>query len=73
MPGLAVTGAPGLAIGGTAAIASTAANVAAGGVKAYTSSTGYMVDETAKQIVNEITQFYGEHGWAALAPMASGN
>ncbi len=65
MPGFAVTGAPGLAVGGTAAIASTAANVAAGGVKAYTSSTGYLVDQTAKQIVDEVTQFYGENGWGA--------
>jgi hypothetical protein len=71
MPGLAVTGAPGLAVGGTAAVASTAANVAVGGVKAYTSSTGYMVDETAKQMVDQITQFYSAQGWAAPAPAAS--
>src|SRR5581483_8214027 len=71
MPGVAVTGAPGLAVGGTAAIASTAANVAVGGVKAYTSSTGHMVDETARQIVNEVAQFYGDHGWGPPAAAIS--
>lgn len=70
MPGFAVTGAPGLAVGGTAAVASTAANVAVGGVKAYTSSTGALVSDTSKQIVNQIAQFYGEQGWAPPAPPA---
>lgn len=71
MPGLAVTGAPGLAVGGTAAVASTAANVAVGGVKAYTSSTGALVSDTAKQIVDQVAQFYSEHGWVPPAPPAS--
>jgi hypothetical protein len=72
MPGVAVTGAPGLAVGGTAAIASTAANVAVGGAKAYTSSTGHMVDETARQIVNEVAQFYSDHGWGAPSTTSPG-
>src|SRR5579885_69958 len=72
MPGVAVTGAPGLAVGGTAAIASTAANVAVGGAKAYTSSTGQMVDETARQIVNEVAQFYSDHGWGAPSTTSPG-
>jgi hypothetical protein len=72
MPGLAVTGAPGLAIGGTAAVASTAVNVAAGGAKAITSSTGYMAKETAKQVEDEIGKFYSSHGWAPPEASAAG-
>src|SRR5271166_802153 len=51
MPGAAIMGAPGMAVGGTAAIASAAANVAAGGVKAYRSTPDFLADMTAKKIV----------------------
>ncbi len=65
MPGAAIMGAPGAAAGGAAAIASVGANVAAGGVKNYRSSTGSLADMTVNQIVDQITKYYAQQGWAA--------
>jgi hypothetical protein len=65
MPGVAVTGVPGAAVGGSAAAASLGANLAAGGVKTYTSSTGYLGDKTAEQIVDSLTKYFAQQGWPA--------
>ena len=63
MPGAGVTGPAGAAAGGAAAAASLAVNVAAGGVKSYTSSTGYLVDKTTDQIVQLLVNYYNRQGW----------
>jgi hypothetical protein len=57
MPGAGVTGPAGAAAGGAAAAASLGVNLAAGGVKNYTSSTGYLVDKTTKQIVQQVVNY----------------
>lgn len=63
MPGAGVTGPAGAAAGGAAAAASLGANLAAGGVKNYTSSTGYLVDKTTEQIVQQVANYYNRQGW----------
>src|SRR5262249_20968272 len=63
MPGAGITGPAGAAAGGAAAAASLGVNVAAGGVKTYTSSTGYLADKTAEQIVQQFSNYYDRQGW----------
>lgn len=63
MPGAGVTGPAGAAAGGAAAAASLGVNLAAGGVKNYTSSTGYLVDKTTDQIVEQVVNYYNRQGW----------
>jgi len=63
MPGAGVTGPAGAAAGGAAAAASLGVNLAAGGVKNYTSSTGYLVDKTTTQIVQQVVNYYNRQGW----------
>jgi len=63
MPGAAIMGAPGAAVGGAAAIASVGVNVAAGGVKSYTSGSGYLSKKTAAQAVAYMSQYFGTQGW----------
>ena len=65
MPGAGVTGPAGAAAGGATAAASLAVNVAAGGVKNVTSSTGYLADKTSAQIVDQVTGYYSKQGWGA--------
>lgn len=65
MPGAGITGPAGAAAGGAAAGASLAANVAAGGVKNVTSSTGFLADKTAKQIVDQVSAYYAQQRWGA--------
>jgi Domain of unknown function (DUF4410) len=67
MPGAGVTGPAGAAAGGAAAAASLGANVAAGGVKSYTSSTGFLVDKTTDQIVELVVAYYNRQGWLSGA------
>lgn len=67
MPGAAILGAPGAAVGGAAAVASVGANVAAGGVKNYRSSTGSLADMTVNQIVDQVTKYYEQQGWATAS------
>ena len=43
-------------------------NFAAGGVKNYTSSTGYLVDKTTDQIVELIVSYYNRQGWQSIRP-----
>jgi hypothetical protein len=64
MPGAGITGPAGAAAGGATAAASLGVNVAAGGVKNYTSSTGYLADKTTEQIVNLVVGYYDRQGWS---------
>lgn len=63
MPGAGITGPAGAAAGGATAAASLGVNIAAGGVKNYTSSTGYLVDKTTTQIVDLVVAYYNRQGW----------
>jgi hypothetical protein len=63
MPGAGVTGPAGAAAGGATAAASLGVNLAAGGVKNYTSSTGFLVDKTTDQIVQQVVNYYNRQGW----------
>lgn len=64
MPGAAIMGAPGMAAGGTAAIASAGINVASAAVKTHRSSLGYLTDKSANEIVERIHEYYAQQGWA---------
>jgi Domain of unknown function (DUF4410) len=63
MPGAGITGPAGAAAGGATAAASLGVNLAAGGVKNVTSSTGYLVDKTTDQIVQQVVNYYNRQGW----------
>jgi len=63
MPGAGITGPAGAAAGGATAAASLGVNLAAGGVKTYTSSTGYLADKTTTQIVDLVANYYNRQGW----------
>jgi len=63
MPGAAFTAPAGAAAGGAVAAASLGANLAAGGVKTYTSSTGVMAQRSAKQTVAYMSQYFATQGW----------
>lgn len=65
MPGAGITGPAGAAAGGAAAAASLGVNIAAGGVKNVTSSTGYLVDKTTDQIVQQVVNYYNRQGWSS--------
>lgn len=62
MPGVGITGPAGAAAGGAAAV-TVGVNVAASGVKTYTSSTGYLADDTSKQIVDAMRKYFAQVGW----------
>jgi len=66
MPGAGVTGPAGAAAGGATAAATLGVNVAAGGVKSVTSSTGFLADKTAKQITDQISSYYSAQGWGGF-------
>jgi hypothetical protein len=68
MPGVGITGPAGAAAGGAAAAASLGVNVAAGGVKSVTSSTAYLTDQSAKQIVSQANSYFSQQGWNHPAP-----
>jgi hypothetical protein len=68
MPGVGITGPAGAAAGGAAAAATLGVNVAASGVKNVTSSTGYLVDQSAKQIVSQANNYFSRQGWSSTAP-----
>jgi len=65
MPGAGITGPAGAAAGGAAAAASLGANLAAGGVKNYRSSTGFLVDKTSDQVVQMLMNYYNRQGWSS--------
>lgn len=66
MPGAGITGPAGAAAGGATAAASLGVNLAAGGVKNFTSSTGFLADKTATQITDQISSYYAQQGWAGV-------
>jgi hypothetical protein len=66
MPGAGITGPAGAAAGGATAAASLGVNLAAGGVKNFTSSTGYLVDKTADQVVQQVINYYNRQGWGGV-------
>src|SRR5579875_948932 len=68
MPGAGITGPAGAAAGGAAAAASLGANLAAGGVKSVTSSTSYLADQSAKQIVDQANAYFLQQGWNPTVP-----
>jgi len=41
-------------------------NVAAGGVKNVTSSTGFLADKTTTQIVDQVSAYYTKQGWGGV-------
>lgn len=62
MPGAAVTAGAGVAAGGaTAAIVGT--NAAMSGAKTFASTTNYLANKTADQIVKTLAQYYTQQGW----------
>ena len=65
MPGAGITGPAGAAAGGAAAAASLGVNLAAGGVKNYRSSTGFLVDKTSDQVVQMLMNYYNRQGWSS--------
>ncbi len=67
MPGAAIMGAPGAAVGGAAMVASVGVNVAAGGVKNYTSATGIMAKRSADQAANYMSGYFAQQGWVSPA------
>ncbi len=65
MPGAGITGPGGAAAGGATAAASMGVNLAMGGVKNYTSATGFLADKTSDEIVDQITEYYAQQGWSS--------
>jgi len=72
MPGAAIMGAPGAAVGGTAAAVSLGVNVAAGAGKAYTSSTGVMAKRSADKAVGQMSQYFATQGWIPQSMVTTG-
>ncbi len=70
MPGAGITGPAGAAAGGAAAAASLGVNVAAGGVKSITSSTSYLAEQSAKQVVDQTNNYLSQQGWNPTAPVS---
>jgi len=68
MPGVGITGPAGAAAGGAAAAATIGVNVAATGVKHVTSSTSYLAEQSAKQIVDQMNNYFSQQGWNPLTP-----
>jgi hypothetical protein len=68
MPGAGITGPAGAAAGGAAAAASLGVNLAAGGIKSVTSSTAYLAQQSAKQIIDQTNNYISQQGWSPTAP-----
>lgn len=68
MPGVGITGPAGAAAGGAAAAATLGVGVASSGVKSITSSTGYLVDQSGKQIVSQVNSYFSQQGWNSTSP-----
>jgi len=68
MPGVGITGPAGAAAGGAAAATTLGVDVASSGVKSVTSSTGYLVDQSAKQIVSQTNTYFSQQGWGPSPP-----
>lgn len=65
MPGAGITGPAGAAAGGAVAAASIGVNIATAGVKNVTSATGYLVNKTSDQIVQQMVNYYNRQGWSS--------
>ncbi len=65
MPGAGITGPAGAAAAGGVSAATIGVNVAMGGVKNYTSATGFLADKTSDEIVDQITEYYAQQGWSS--------
>lgn len=65
MPGAGITGPAGAAAAGGVSAATIGVNVAMGGVKNYTSATGFLADKTSDGIVDQITEYYAQRGWSS--------
>lgn len=63
MPGAVVMGPAGAAAGGSAAVI-VGANAAVGGVKTLRSSTGFLTNKTAAQIVDSVLKYFAQRGWS---------
>jgi hypothetical protein len=63
MPGVLVTGAPGAAAGGAAAVASMGVNMTVSAIKGYRSSMGSLGKMSADQIVDHLSQYFAQQGW----------
>jgi hypothetical protein len=68
MPGAGITGPAGAAAGASTA-ATVGANVAAGGIKTVTSSTGYLTQQSAEQIVDRSNNYFVQQGWNPTTPI----
>lgn len=68
MPGVGITGPAGAAAGGATAAATLGVGVASSGVKSVTSSTGYLVDQSAKKIVSQANNYFSQAGWNPSSP-----
>jgi len=68
MPGVGITGPAGAAAGGAAAAATIGVNVAATGVKNVTSSTAYLTDQSAKQVVSQANNYFSQQDWSPTTP-----
>src|SRR5271154_594997 len=68
MPGVGITGPAGAAAGGATAAASIGVSVASTGVKNITSSTAYLTDQSAKQIVSQSNNYFSQQGWNPTTP-----
>lgn len=68
MPGVGITGPAGAAAGGATAAATIGVNVAATGVKNVTSSTAYLTDQSAKQVVSQANNYLSQQGWNPTTP-----
>jgi Domain of unknown function (DUF4410) len=62
LPGAAVLGPAGAAAGaGVGAVVAT--NAAIGSAKSYRSSTGALASRTTKEVVDQLTGYFAQHGW----------
>ncbi len=68
MPGVGITGPAGAAAGGASAAASIGVGVASTGVKNITSSTAYLTDQSAKQVVSQSNNYFSQQGWNPTTP-----
>jgi hypothetical protein len=69
MPGVGIIGSAGAAAGGAAAAAaSIGVNLASTGVKNITSSTAYLAQQSAKQIVDQTNSYFSQQGWIPATP-----
>jgi len=72
-PGALITGAPGAVAGGSIAMASLGANVAAAGGKTLTSSMDFMAKRTAAKAAAYMSQYFAAQNWIPNNMVQTGN